>query len=150
MGKFSRTIDEQIRKAISEGAFDDLPGKGKPFNFDQNPYEDPGWRIAFHMLRSNGFTLPWIETRQAIEAEYACAVKSLASSWSWRVAALDRNQPNDIVENEWQRALNTFEGVILTLNKQIINYNLEVPSNTFARQNINLVREISKITDHVD
>jgi len=150
MGKFSRTIDEQIRRAIADGAFDNLPGKGKPLEFDQNPHEDPGWRIAFQMLRSNGFTLPWIETRQEIEAEFESAVKSLASSWSWRVSAHDQNQPYDIIESEWQRALISFEEVILTLNKQIFNYNLEVPSEQFARQNINLDHEISKITNHVD
>jgi DnaJ family protein C protein 28 len=150
MGKSSRSIDEQIRNAIKNGAFDNLPGKGKPLDVDHNPHEDPGWGIAYHMLRSSGYTLPWIETRQSIEAEYESAVKSLARSWSWRRSALDQNQPRNIVENEWQRALTAFEEIILTLNKQIFNYNLEVPSDQFARQNINLKREISKITNQVD
>ena len=70
MDKYSRSLDEQIRQAMQDGAFDDLPGKGKPLDLSENPHEDPGWRMAYRMLRANGFSLPWIETRKAIEFEF--------------------------------------------------------------------------------
>ncbi|MEA3440806.1 MAG: DUF1992 domain-containing protein [Chloroflexota bacterium] len=54
-------IEEHIRRAMEEGKFDDLPGKGKPLRLDHNPHEDPQWRTAYRMLRNSGFTLPWIE-----------------------------------------------------------------------------------------
>jgi len=37
-------IDEIIRRAIEEGQFDDLPGKGKPLRLDEDPNSDPAWR----------------------------------------------------------------------------------------------------------
>jgi len=55
--------EEQIRRAIEEGKFDNLPGKGKPLNLEQNPFEDPEWRLANHVLITSGFSLPWIEKR---------------------------------------------------------------------------------------
>ena len=55
------SIEEIIRQAMQEGKFDDLPGKGKPLNLDQNPHQDPDWRVAHHLLKSAGFSLPWIE-----------------------------------------------------------------------------------------
>jgi DnaJ family protein C protein 28 len=150
MDRFSRSLDEQIRQAMLDGAFDDLPGKGKPLDLSENPHEDPGWRMAYRMLRSNGFSLPWIETRRAIEADFEGAQKILARSWDWRQTALDRNYPYAEVEDEWQRALASFEDVIAGLNKRILNYNLEVPLDQFKRRHFNLEREISKITNPSD
>ena len=43
------SIEEIIRRAIQEGKFDDLPGKGEPLQLDDNPHEDPEWRAAHHI-----------------------------------------------------------------------------------------------------
>lgn len=147
MDKFSRSLDEQIRRAIEEGKFDNLPGKGKPLDLNQNPHEDPAWRMAFNMLRSSGYTLPWIETRQEIETEFETAQQNLARSWDWRKSSLEKNLPYALVEDEWQRALKAFKEIIANLNKKIFNYNLEVPSDQFKHRVINPEREIDKITN---
>jgi DnaJ family protein C protein 28 len=148
--EFSRSLDEQIRRAIEEGQFDDLPGKGKPLDLSQNPYEDPSWRMAFNMLRSSGYTLPWIETRKEIEADFEEVYNSLARSWAWRGLALEQNQPYTLVEDEWQRALIFFREKIKSLNKRIFVYNLKVPSDQFKRQIINPDVEIARITSQPD
>ena len=145
MDKIARSLDEQIRKAIAEGKFDNLPGKGKPLDLSQNPYEDPSWRMAFNILRSSGYTLPWIETRQEIEAEFEESQKSLTRSWTWRCSAVEQNQPYAMVEDEWQRALRSFKDKIAKLNQRIFNYNLTVPSDQFKRRVINLDAVIAKI-----
>jgi DnaJ family protein C protein 28 len=62
--------DDPIKNAMQAGQFDDLPGKGKPLNLDGNPFADPEWELAHHVLKSGGFTLPWIETRRQIEKEW--------------------------------------------------------------------------------
>jgi len=145
-----RSLDEQIRRAISEGQFDNLPGKGKPLDLNQNPYEDPAWRMAFNMLRSSGYTLPWIETRKEIEVEYEEIKKSFARTWTWRCEALGQNQPYEMVEDEWQRALKSFKEKIANLNKRIFVYNLEVPYDQFKRRIIQLDHVIAKITSQPD
>jgi len=82
MPKYS--IDEIIRQAMKEGKFDDLPGKGKPLNLDQNPHQDPEWRVAHHLLKSGGFSLPWIERLGEIDEELGGARSSLAISRDWQ------------------------------------------------------------------
>ncbi len=61
--------EQKIRSAIESGQWDNLRGKGKPLQWDENPFEPPEWRMAFSLLRQNGFSLPWLEERKDIEAE---------------------------------------------------------------------------------
>jgi len=146
MSGHSRSIDEQIRKAIQEGSFDNLPGKGRPLDLEINPHEEADWGMAFRMLRSSGYTLPWIETRREIELELDEARSALARSWQWQCEQQNQKLEPVVIESEWQRSLTTFEGKIKELNKRIFNYNLEIPSNQFSRLTIDLDREISMIT----
>jgi len=146
MSGHSRSIDEQIRKAIQEGSFDNLPGKGKPLDLEINPHEEADWGMAFRMLRSSGYTLPWIETRREIELELDEARSALARSWQWQCEQQNQKLEPVVIESEWQRSLTTFEGKIKELNKRIFNYNLEIPSNQFSRLTIDLDKGISMIT----
>jgi len=124
-------IDDQIRKAMQDGQFSNLPGKGKPLQMDDNPFADPEWRLAHHMLKSSGFTLPWIEKRQQITAQLEAARAALVNSWRWRLNAVTKEQslaekqPVDRIELEWKRALESFTVQIQSLNKAIQSYNLE-------------------------
>jgi DnaJ family protein C protein 28 len=150
MKKPPRSLDEQIRQAMLDGAFDNLPGKGKPMDLRENPFEDPDWRMAFRMLRSSGFSLPWMETRKEIEADYELALTQLERSWAWRQSALEDGQSFEGIESEWNRALTVFRNKVSALNNRIFNYNLEVPLDQLKCRLIKLDREIGKITSRSD
>ena len=139
-------IEEHIRKAIADGKFDDLPGKGKPLRLDENPHEDENWRLAYHILREGGFSLPWIETIREIETEIEQARAVLRRTWEWRTLALSQNQPYDRVQTEWQRTVDSFNEQLIMLNKRIRDYNLETPVERFQRPLLNPEREIKKLT----
>ncbi len=126
------SVEEHIRRAMQEGKFDNLPGQGKPLHLDENPYEDPEWRLAHHMLRSSGYTLPWIELRGEIEAEEAAAAADLVRTWIWRQQAGQGGVDLLQVEVEWRRALAIFHERVEALNRKIFTYNLQVPSPQFA------------------
>lgn len=142
-------MDEQIRQAIQRGDFDNLSGKGKPLDLSQNPYEDPGWRTTYRILKENGYTLPWIETRRVIELDFESDTKSLRQSWDWRKGAVGRRSMMH-AEKEWQQAIQKFRDAVEKLNKRIRNYNLEVPANQFQRPQINAELEIEKIINSSD
>jgi DnaJ family protein C protein 28 len=144
-----RNLDEQIRQAIERGEFDNLPGKGKPLDLSKNPHEDPGWRMAYRMLKENGYTLPWIETRRSIELDFERLQKSLGQHWDWRKSATGRRGLMH-AEREWQQAVQTFRTEVEKLNKRIRDYNLEIPSNQFQRRPINIDQEIQKIVTASD
>jgi hypothetical protein len=50
-----------IREAQERGDFDDLPGQGRRFVVDDNPYAGD-MALAYHVLRNAGVAPPWIET----------------------------------------------------------------------------------------
>jgi DnaJ family protein C protein 28 len=141
-----KDIEEHIRRAMEEGKFDDLPGKGKPLRLDDNPYEDPEWSTAYRMLRSGGFTLPWIEAKLDIENDQETARQNLKRSWEYRSISLAKGEPSARVEVEWQRALEAFRSQIETLNQRIFSYNLQVPSPSFQLLMMDSEREIQQIS----
>ena len=138
-------IDDLIRKAMEDGQFNDLKGKGKPLNLDSNPYEDPAWSLAHHVLKNSGFSLPWIQARQEIETEITALLAGLQRAWEWRLDALESKQPHDLVEDEWRRAAARFEQAVEKLNRRIRIYNLEAPSERFQLMILNAAREIEKV-----
>jgi DnaJ homolog subfamily C member 28 len=137
--------EEQIRQAMEDGIFNDLPGMGKPLNLDENPFEDPEWRLANKMLRDGGFTLPWIEKCKDIDTKLASARAALGKAWLSRNASLEAGYSLARVEQEWQHAEDVFKVESAELNKMIFIYNLEVPIPQVQRLPINVEREVQKI-----
>jgi DnaJ family protein C protein 28 len=134
--------EDQIRRAMEDGKFDDLPGRGKPLRLDHDPFEDPEWRMAHHVLRNGGFTLPWIDARQEIERSRDEARESLRRAWVWRQEALAHGQPPSFVEAEWKRAEAVFCQQIAELNKRIFSYNLQVPAARLQLLRLDVDREL--------
>ena len=143
-------IEEHIRKALEEGKFDDLPGKGKPLNLEENPFEDPNWRLANHVLKNSGFSLPWIEARQEIEMLVAQARDALTRAWTWRVEAQEDNQPLREIEIEWQRAVRSFQEQAALINQRVRDFNLSAPVERFHLPLVNIEREIKRLTHSID
>lgn len=138
-------IEDEIRKAIEAGKFEDLPGKGKPLKLEENPHADPEWQLAHHVLKSSGFTLPWIAARQEIEAHIQAARQALARAWEWRGRALQGGQPYAQAEAEWQRAAQAFREQVEKINKEIFDYNLGTPSEKFQLLKLNAEKEIDAL-----
>jgi DnaJ family protein C protein 28 len=130
---------------MAEGQFDNLPGKGKPLRLDENPHEDADWRTAHRILKNAGFTLPWIETLREIETDLESARVILRRTWAWRLDSLAAAEDPVWIESEWLRAVDVFREKISALNKQILDYNLQVPSDRFQRPQINAATEIQAI-----
>jgi DnaJ family protein C protein 28 len=148
MEEYSRVpnIEELIRRAMEQGEFDNLPGHGKPLNFEENPHEDPSWRSAYRLLKNSGFSLPWIETLKDIETELERARGDLARTWSWKQSSVGATGSREGAEEEWRRAVEAFRERIAAINRRIQKYNLEVPSTRFQRSRLNAEREIEQIT----
>jgi len=54
-------VERIIQEAIDNGEFDNLPGKGKPLNLNENAFLEPGLEWAYGLLKRNGFAPDWIE-----------------------------------------------------------------------------------------
>jgi DnaJ homolog subfamily C member 28 len=143
----SRGIDEIIQNAIKQGAFDNLPGKGKPLDLNESAFIDPEWRLAFHVLQENGFAPEFIERRKSIEMELASAREMLARAGDWRARALQNGELSSWVNGEWKKARTRFEEIVSKLNKEIRDHNLSIPTPAFHRKLIDLEAELSNLEE---
>jgi DnaJ family protein C protein 28 len=140
-------IEEHIRRAMEDGKFDDLPGKGKPIKLEDDPHADPAWALAFRMLKEAGYSLPWIETLKEIEADIEAARAGLRQAWEWRRQAQSEGQPVQFIHLEWERAFMRFQDRVAALNKRIRDVNLEVPNARFQRPMLDVAREVSRVEE---
>lgn len=139
-------VEEQIQHAIRAGKFADLPGKGKPLHLDNNPHIDPEWRLAYHLLQSSGYALPWIDQRNEIAKEYEIACRTLQRVWVWRSSSSAQRIPTQEIENEWHKAVDEFTARIERLNKRIRDYNLQAPHPNFQLPLLQLQSELERLT----
>ena len=65
---FDLLAEQRIADALRNGAFDDLPGAGKPLSFDDDPLLTPEQRMANHILRNAGIAPTEIGLRKEIAA----------------------------------------------------------------------------------
>ncbi len=135
-------IDRAIRGAMDEGKFDNLSGRGKPFpKEDDNPWEDPSAWAANRMLKSAGFSLPWIEERKEIEEQIVSARASLIRSWRY----CRDEPPGPFRDERWEKALAAFRQRGEDINKQIRTYNLKTPLIETHIRVIDVEREIGQV-----
>ena len=138
-------LDEALRKAREEGHFDNLSGAGKPLNLnkDNNPYEDPAWRMAHRIMKEHEVVPAWIADRQDILTKLETARASLSRAWQWKQSASPAQYAN--ADQYWERILGEFRTEVIKLNKRIFDFNLSAPlMNTHLHQ-IDVEREITKI-----
>jgi hypothetical protein len=114
-----------IREAQEAGAFDDLPGRGRRFELDDDPREGE-LGLAFHILRVNHEVPPWIAADRdvrasldAIEAIFA-SVRAAATGRGGRAARA--------------RALARLEQAIEAHDRAVEALNATAPSVTLQRR----------------
>ena len=120
MEHWESAAERQIREALESGAFDDLPGKGRPLDLSENPFEEPMAGTIRRILRDNGVTHPIIEARRAIEAE----LESIRAQYR-------RNGRADELATR-----------VKALNREIKLFNLRSPLPNFHLRVIDLQAEI--------
>ena len=144
MKHWESLIDQKIREAMEQGEFDDLPGKGKPVDTSENPFEDPEMRLAHRMLRNAGFAPSWIEERKDIDSEVEIARNQLARVLAVRQNAIGTDHERGALAR-WEKALASFQEQARELNRRIVAWNLKVPAAGFQRALIDTEKEISKV-----
>ena len=61
-----KIAEERIREAIERGEFDDLPGKGKPLDLEDDSHLPPDLRMAYKILKNADCLPPELELRKEI------------------------------------------------------------------------------------
>jgi hypothetical protein len=124
--------EDRIQQAISDGHFSNLQGQGKPLQkiFDDQIHAET--RLTHHILRNNGFLLPWIDLQKEILAEITAARSFLMRSYQ----VGDVSQLNQII-------LERFGEKVVKINRLILVYNLKVPLTGLQYLPLCVEKEIS-------
>ncbi len=97
MSYFWRLAEERIREAQQAGAFDDLPGKGKPLELEDLSWVPEDLRIGYHILKNAHVLPPEAQLRKDIHTledllkhiEDEGERRALAKSLQWKLIRLD-------------------------------------------------------------
>jgi hypothetical protein len=135
MNHWENYIDRAIRKAMEEGEFKDLPGEGKPLQWHDDPNTPDDMKLAYKILRENDLVPDWIVQGRELEAKQEQLLTRLKAALLSRASAADWDSARTRITQECER-----------LNREIIAYNLKVPSGVQHRPLINLQREIDRLT----
>jgi hypothetical protein len=63
-----KIVEERIRQAQRDGLFDNLPGKGKPLELDDDSRILPALRASFRILKNAGILPPEMQLRREISS----------------------------------------------------------------------------------
>jgi hypothetical protein len=125
-------IERQIREAMAEGRFDDLPHRGEPLPDDENPYAGD-WGLAYHVLRTAQVAPPWIEADKEVRGllDQRDAILARAA----RGAA-----PSAIARRRDRGAL---EALVVAINAAVAHLNAEAPTDRQHRRPLVMADELA-------
>lgn len=94
---FARVVEERIREAQREGAFDNLPGRGKPLQLEDQSLIPEDLRMSYHILRNAHVLPPGAELRKEIHTlqdllkyvEDEGERRAMAKEIEWKMIRLD-------------------------------------------------------------
>ena len=138
-------IDQHVQHALHEGNFDNLPGQRKPPIIEDYPFIEQDQRLAYHLLSTSGYTLPWVAMRNEIVTQIMGASESLQAVWKWKQDAPTSEETTSIVNGEWKKAIRSFIARCARLNKQIKDFNLQAPAARFHLPILDAQKKITTI-----
>jgi hypothetical protein len=63
---FGKIADERIKQAMERGEFDDLPGKGRPLEIEDDSHLPADLRLSYKILKNANCLPPELELRKEI------------------------------------------------------------------------------------
>jgi len=141
-------IERIIDDAQAKGAFDNLPGQGKPLALDEkNPFAGDR-ELAYKLLKDNDYTLPWIAGRNSLLEKIAAFRQELRRTWS-QFEARYRSAPGEAyaaaLRVKWRQRYAELVAETGDLNRQIANLNLQLPVSQLEILTLDLERELAAV-----
>ncbi len=126
-------VERQIRRAMEEGKFDNLPHQGEALPNDENPYAGE-WGLAFHVLKNYGAAPPWIEADKE--------VRGLLDRRDEILARASRGLAPTAFARRRDRA--ALEDLVTQINAAIARVNAEAPTDRQHRRPLAAASELAR------
>lgn len=145
--------DRKVRDAQDEGAFDNLPGKGKPLNLEIDPRVPPEQRAAYRLMREAQLLPDWIQ----IDKE----IRTRLEQWEARIEQYARGRELDLQRLETSSAPQVKETIdrlrerflvqavksLKEINHQIDRLNLIAPTPAQQKIRIDVEQRITVLDE---
>jgi hypothetical protein len=123
-------VGQRIEEAMRQGAFDNLPGHGKPLNLQSHPFTPVDQQMAFSLLKNNDLLPSWIAARGDVlrdmeKLRAALRATSAHFSGQWQAAATETERQR--LTALWSCQIDAWEVAIRELNRRIATLNLQQP-----------------------
>ena len=144
---YKSIVEQQIQDAMERGDFDDLSGKGKPLNIDDNPFARD-MQMAYKLLKDNNFTLPWIAERNRMLEEIEKLRERNSRQFELfgpQIRAMARGGQTEIAKRRWTALLVQWQTAIEDLNKRIVDVNRMLPTMDLEIYQLNLDVELTRL-----
>ena len=126
-------VERQIREAMEDGAFDELPYRGVPIPLDDD--SAAGERaLGFRVLRNAGGAPPWIEADKEVRELLGRRDAQLARAAAAGSSPLAR-----------ARSRRAFERVVAEANRAIERLNAEAPTDRQHRRPLDPEAELARL-----
>ncbi|MHB8958051.1 MAG: DnaJ family domain-containing protein [Candidatus Limnocylindrales bacterium] len=126
-------VERQIREAMEDGKFDNLPFQGGPLPKEDDAYAGE-WALAHHVLKNAGMAPPWIE-----------ADKDARELLGRRDAILARASSGPVpTASARRRDLAALEGLVVAVNAAVARLNAEAPTDRQHRRPLVLADELAR------
>jgi DnaJ family protein C protein 28 len=146
-------VERAIRQAMADGLFDNLPGYGKPLNWQADeeantPYE---MRLAHKIMKDHDVAPSWMMMGQALEhQEEKIRFELKRGLRAYQGTLQDAERSGDLsrrgrVTKTWERLLATFQEAAAQYNQNVLTYNLMVPPGLPRRASLDIDRELEKL-----
>lgn len=151
MSDWGSYIDRQIRKAMEDGEFDNLPGRGKPLNLPDDEHAPDDMRLAYKILQDNDLAPDWIMLGQDIDTkinDWLNRLRRAAQAYRAAMVAPDATaNTRASAARSWQTAQAKLMASGAKLNQEIAVYNLKVPAGVTHKLALNIQREINRLLE---
>ncbi len=138
-------IEDLISEGQDKGMFDNLPGKGKPLNLNQNHFA-PELDLAHQLLKDNEILPAWIADRNSLLEQIRALRTAVRTGWQRHTREFATlPQQRDRISNRWYDACQAWDAQIIDLNKKINAFNLKRPLDNLEIFKINLDEELTRI-----
>jgi hypothetical protein len=151
-----RIAESKIQEAIEEGKFDNLPGKGKPIIFDEDPMTPPHLRMVNRILANANVLPEWMQFQKDIEAERKqlseMRARLVRDNTRWG-ARISRNPAQLGVTHhygEWHaRSRAAYLRLLKSLNTSILKFTLVAPSSAKPISSVKVEAEMAAFDSDV-
>ena len=147
LDEWNDIVSRRIKEAMRDGAFDNLPGHGKPVDSGGDPFVPQDRQMAFKLLENNRLIPSWIGDRKAILAAIERLRDDIEKSVrAYRIEAAQTTEADHVqaLAQQWSHTVERWESRVVDLNKRIVSQNLQQPADHLEILQLRLADELKR------